>query len=231
MSVPLFHRLLLLYWSGRQIALSGAEAVPGLSAYDDPVRRTNLYFDELLAVALKEEAAGLDTRPLPAFAFAFGRLQRHVANFTRIKVAGLSGGVQRYGDASAPGYLRGNLTTGSYVRFVDAYVHCGRHVRLNGAFQAQFVDLQLLLKYTVALVEVMGFPEDRPNLLTFQLVSGGVNLTAVSPDRPPAVDEEELRQLMESGRAAVRASTEHFLNTEFRAALQRAVARKPMPKP
>ncbi|KAH7942578.1 hypothetical protein HPB49_025406 [Dermacentor silvarum] len=71
--------------AGRQIALSGAEAVPGLSAYDDPVRRTNLYFDELLAVALKEEAAGLDTRPLPAFAFAFGRLQRHVANFTRIK--------------------------------------------------------------------------------------------------------------------------------------------------
>ncbi|KAL1486128.1 hypothetical protein MTO96_047090, partial [Rhipicephalus appendiculatus] len=45
------------------------------------------------------------------------------------------------------------------------------------------------------------------------------------------VDEEELRQLMESGRAAVRASTENFLNTEFRAALHRAVARKPMPKP
>ncbi|KAH7944497.1 hypothetical protein HPB52_020383 [Rhipicephalus sanguineus] len=126
------HLLLPVYLSGLQIYLASTDAVPGLSAYDDPLKRTNLYFDELLAVALKEETAGLDMRPLPAFAFAFGRLQNHVANFTRIKVTGLSGGVKRYGDASPPGYLRGNLTTGSYVRFEDASVHCGGHVRLQG---------------------------------------------------------------------------------------------------
>ncbi|KAL3169385.1 hypothetical protein MRX96_016494 [Rhipicephalus microplus] len=223
--------LLQICCSGLPMSQAGADPVTGLSAYDDPVKRANLYFDELMAVALKEETAGLDTRPLPAFAFTFGGLQNHVANFTRIKVTGLSGGVKRYGDASPPGYLHGNLTTGSYVRFEDASVQCAGHVRIHSAFQAQFVDLQLLLKFTVALVEVMGFPGDRPNLLTFQFASGGVNLTAVSPDRPLAVNEEELRQLMESGRSAVRASTETFLNTEFRAALQRAVARKPMPKP
>ncbi|XP_077491822.1 uncharacterized protein LOC144102416 [Amblyomma americanum] len=203
--------------------------VPGLDT-GDSVRRTNLYFDELLAVALKEEAVGLDTRPLPPFAFAFGRQQRHTANFTRIKVTGLSGGVQRFGDASAPGYLHGNLTVGSHVRFEGASVHCGGHLRLEGSYHAEFVDLELLLKFTVALVEVMAYPGEQPNLLTFQLMQGGTNLTAVSPDRPPALDEE-LRQLMESSRAGVRLSTEHFLNNEFRAALQRAVARKPMPRP
>lgn len=213
--------LLILCTSG--LARAQATSNPG-------VRRSNLYFDELLAVALRQETAGLQDRPLPTFAFAFGRGNRHVANFTRIRMAGLAGGLQRVGDASAPGFLRGNVTVGANVRFVNATVDCGGHVKLENAQFSQLVDLHFLLKNTVALLEVMAYPPEQPHLLTFQLLNGGANMTAVIP-RVPVLEPDEMNYLVEGVRSATKLSTEAFLNGPFRIALERAVVRKPMPKP
>ncbi|XP_077527933.1 uncharacterized protein LOC144139472 [Haemaphysalis longicornis] len=193
-------------------------------------QRSNLYFDELLAVVLKQEASGLDARPLPTFAFAFGRGNRHVANFTRIRVTGLAGGLQRVGDASAPGFLRGNLTVGANVRLANVTVDCGGHVKLEKAQFSQLVDLRFLLKNTVALVEVMAYPPEHPHLLTFQLLHGGANMTAVIP-QVPVLETDEMKHLVEGVHSAIKLSTEAFLNGPFRSALERAVVRKPMPKP
>lgn len=90
----------------------------------------DLYFDELLYVGVRQEvnSHGLDPVALSPFAVDIsaatgGRTDLRI-ECSKVQLIGLSGGVHRLGDASAPGYLGGNLTVGSHVRFVGVKVSC-----------------------------------------------------------------------------------------------------------
>ncbi|CAN7949248.1 unnamed protein product, partial [Ixodes hexagonus] len=94
------------------------------------VDKGNLYFDELLAFGATQESLKLQlgSVPVPPFQVdlwqsSAGRSDLRV-EFATGALNGLSGGVRRFGNASAPGYLHGNLTLGSHIRFVDVTITC-----------------------------------------------------------------------------------------------------------
>ncbi|EEC10526.1 secreted protein, putative, partial [Ixodes scapularis] len=160
------------------------------------VDKGNLYFDELLSIGATQESLKLQlgSVPVPPFQVdlwqaSAGRSDLRV-EFTKGTLDGLPGGVRRFGNASAPGYLHGNLTLGSHIRFVDVKITCSG--KAMGASAARFnneLTIQTSLMATTALLEVMAFPPGTPNLFTFML-NGPVNITVLTPDHASMSTEE-----------------------------------------